>query len=76
MAPPMTSEEAQAYLARWQLLRAVETAELQRTSMETKLQQLAALMACRDVFGPEPERDAQIREVRERWARLRRALDG
>jgi hypothetical protein len=44
--------------------------------METKLQQLAALMASRHVFGPEPDREAQIRVVRERWARLRRALSG
>ncbi len=44
--------------------------------METKLQQLAALMASRHVFGPEPDREAQIQVVRERWARLRRALSG
>ncbi len=28
--------------------------------METKLQQLAALMASRHVFGPEPDREAQL----------------
>lgn len=72
----MTPEEARAYLARWRLLRDVEARELQRTSMETKLRQLAALMAARDVFGPEPDRDAEIRDVRERWGHLRRALSG
>ena len=72
----MTPEEGRAYVRRWQLLRAVEVVELQRTSMDTKLQQLAALMASRDAFGPEPDRDAQIRDVRERWARLRQALGG
>ena len=72
----MTPEEARAYLARWQLLRDVEADELQRTSMETKLRQLAALMAARDVFGPEQDRDAQTRDVRERWGRVRRALSG
>jgi hypothetical protein len=72
----MTSEEARAYLARWQLVRDVEAAELRNTPMETKLTQLAALMSSRDVFGPEPDREAQLRDVRERWARLRRALSG
>lgn len=72
----MTSEEARAYLARWQLVHDVEAAELRNTPMETKLTQLAALMSSRDVFGPEPDREAQVRDVRERWARLRRALSG
>ena len=72
----MTPEEARAYLTRWRLLRDVEAAELRRTSMDTKLQQLAALMAARDVFGPEPNREAQMRDVRQRWARLRQALGG
>ncbi len=70
----MTPEEGQIYLARWQYLRAAEVAELQRTSTETKLRQLAALMSSRDVFGPEPERDTQVSEVRQRRARLRQAL--
>jgi hypothetical protein len=72
----MTPEEARAYLARWRLLRDVEAGELQRTSMEVKLRQLAALMAARDVFGPEPDRDAKVRDVRERWDHLRHVLSG
>jgi hypothetical protein len=72
----ITPEEARAYFRRWELVRDVEARELRRTPMETKLQQLAALMASRHVFGPEPDREAQIRVVRERWARLRRALSG
>ena len=72
----VTPEEARAYFKRWELVRDVEARELRRTPMETKLQQLAALMASRQVFGPEPDREAQIRVVRERWARLRRALSG
>ena len=72
----MTPDEARAYLQRWELLREVEAAELRRTSMETKLRQLAALMAARDVFGPEPDREAQVLVVRERWARIKQALRG
>ena len=72
----MTPDEARAYLQRWELLLEVEAAELRRTSMETKLRQLAALMAARDVFGPEPDREAQVLVVRERWARIKQALRG
>jgi hypothetical protein len=72
----MTPEEARDYLQRWELLRDVEAAELRRTSLETKLQQLAALMAARDLFGPEPDRETQLLDVRELWARLRRAVRG
>jgi hypothetical protein len=72
----MTPEEARAYFKRWELVRGVEAAELRRATMETKFQQLAALMASRHLFGPEPDREAQVHEVRERWTRLRRALGG
>ena len=72
----ITPEEARAYFRRWELVRDVEASELRRTPMETKLQQLAALMASRHVFGPEPDREAESRVVRERWARLRRARSG
>ena len=73
---PMTPEQARSYVERWALVREIEAAELQRTSMETKLRQLAALMASRRLFGPEPDREVQIELVRERWARLRQALGG
>jgi len=72
----MTPEEARAYFKRWELVRDVEAAELSRATMETKFQQLAALMASRHLFGPEPDREAQVDEVRDRWSRLRRALGG
>ena len=72
----ITPAEALAYFRRWELVRDAEARELTRTSMETKIKQLAALMASRHVFGPEPDREAQVQVVRERWARLRRALSG
>jgi hypothetical protein len=40
--------------------------------MEMKLHQVAALMAARDLFGPEADREAQFLEVRDTRARLRR----
>ena len=57
---PMTPEEARAYFKRWELVRDVEAAELKQARMETKFQQLAALMASRHLFGPEPDREAQV----------------
>jgi hypothetical protein len=70
----ITPEEAGAYFRRWELVRDAEARELRRTPMETKLQQLASLMASRHVVGPEPNREADTWVVRERWARVRRAL--
>lgn len=72
----MTPEQARAYYQRWKLVREVEVATLRRTSMETKLQQLAALMASRHLFRADPVREQEVSEVRDRWARLRQALGG
>jgi hypothetical protein len=68
--------EAHAYFKRWELVKEVELAELRRTSMDTKLRQLSALMASRSLFGLEPERESDVRLVCDRWASLWRALDG
>jgi hypothetical protein len=76
MSARITPDEAQAYVERWALVQKRETAELRRTSMDTKLRQLSALMASRDLFGTEPDRESSVHAVRERWARLRRALGG
>ncbi|MBK6599136.1 MAG: hypothetical protein IPG25_15170 [Proteobacteria bacterium] len=70
----ITTDDAAAYLARWRLVQQAEVAELRCTPMATKLCQLAALVAARDLFPAEPDRDVQAEEVRIRWARLRQAL--
>lgn len=72
----MTPGEAQDYIQRWKLVHEIEAAELQRTPVEAKLRQLAALMASRHLFGPDSDRERQISEVRDRWARLRQVLGG
>ena len=72
----ISTAEAEAYLARWRLVQEAEVAELRRTSMATKLSQVAALVAARDSFKPDPDRDLQVDEVRERWARVRQASSG
>ncbi|HJR69276.1 MAG TPA: hypothetical protein VKA43_04495 [Gammaproteobacteria bacterium] len=73
---PISTDEAEAYWARWRLVQEAEIAELRRTSMETKLRQLAALVAARDLFALDQNREPQVEEVRKRWARLRLALSG
>jgi hypothetical protein len=55
------------------MVREAEVAELLRTPMETKLRQLNALMASRNVFV-DPHRQQEVERVRERWALLRAAL--
>jgi hypothetical protein len=66
--------DARAYLARWTSVSEMEIAELRSTSMDTKLRQLASLMASREIFGADPNREQSVETVREGWARLRQAL--
>jgi len=70
----LTSEQARAYLERWELVRAAEAAQLQSTQMHTKLLQLAALMQSREIFAADPDREAESRQVRELWGRIKRAM--
>ncbi len=70
----ITPEQARAYLKRFELLEEIQTDELLRTSVQSRFQQLSALMASRHAFGPESDRERDMEIVRERWARLRRAL--
>lgn len=72
----ITPEDAQQYLERWVLVEEREIVELRKTSMETKARQLSALMASRDLFGKDQDRENAVRDVRERWARIRKALGG
>jgi len=69
----ITPKDAHAYLDRWSAVKDLETEALRKTSMETKARQLSALMLSRKLFGQDPERESGVREVRERWARIRQA---
>jgi hypothetical protein len=73
--PTLYTQEAQAFARRWELVGEMEAAERRSTSVETRFRQLAALMASRELFGTEPAREAATESVRERWARLRQALN-
>lgn len=72
----LSTEEAQAFARRWELVRELEAAERRSVSAETRFRQLSALMASRELFGTDPEREASAEAVRERWAKLRLALNG
>lgn len=72
----ITPEQARAYLKRFELVEEVQAAELRRASVQSRFQQLSALMSSRHAFGSEPERERDLEVVRERWACLRRALGG
>lgn len=72
----ITSKQAQSYLDRWKLVREIELAELRHASLDAKVRQLAVLMASRDLFGNDDTREREAKAVRERWARIRKALSG
>jgi hypothetical protein len=69
----LNPEEARAYLARWDLVRQVEVAELRGTSLDTKLKQLEALVGSRHLFNPDPCAQVEDVEIQARWSRLRQA---
>ena len=70
----ITPEEAREYLDRWKLVRQEEVRELRAASFETKLRQLDVLMASRSLFGNDRNREMQVREIQNRWARIRQAF--
>ena len=72
----VTPEDARQYLERWKLVEEREIIELRNTPIEIKARQLSALMASRDLFREDPDRERGVREVQARWARLRKALGG
>ncbi|HEY1858836.1 MAG TPA: hypothetical protein VGG61_00670 [Gemmataceae bacterium] len=75
MKRSMTKSEGRAFKRRWRLVNEFEKKELRRTSLETKLRQLAALMASAKEMGWDEvlARAQGEREVWERWQRLRKA---
>lgn len=68
--PPVSPTEVREYLAGLALANEFEIEELRRAPVELKLRQLWSLMRSADLFEDEAEREAEVRKVRERWARL------
>lgn len=67
----ISPEQAQNYLNRWKLVHEWETRELRDAPMDLKIRQLAVLMASRDLFAEDHQREMEVAVVRERWARIR-----
>jgi hypothetical protein len=76
MARPLTKAEAQAFRDRWQRVNERKVEELRSTSLEVKWQQFNTLLLWARQFGWEPALAEGEAEVRERWARLRKAHRG
>ena len=72
----VTPEQARESLNRWKLLGELEIDDLRSASMETKLRQLAVLMASKCLFEDGRKREGYVEELHERWSRIREALRG
>ena len=66
--------DARAYLAGLKLANAFEIEELRRTPAELKLRQLSSLISAAVLFENDPQREAGLAQVRERWRLIRQAL--
>jgi hypothetical protein len=76
MTHPLTKAEASAFRERWRRVNAREEEELRSTSVEVKLQQFNTLLGWAHQFGWAAALSEGEAEVRQRWARLRKAYRG
>jgi hypothetical protein len=76
MARPLTKAQAQAFRDRWQRVNAREEEELRSTCLSVKWQQLNTLLHWARRLGWAPALAEGEDEVRQRWARLRKAHRG
>jgi len=72
----MTKAEARAFRKRWRLVNAREVEELRSTSLEVRLQQFNTLLGWAHQLGWAEALGEGEAEVRQRWARLRKAYRG
>jgi hypothetical protein len=64
-------EDARSHLAGLALANEFEISELRGASVDLKLRQLWTLMNSADLFENPAQREAEVREIRERWVRFR-----
>lgn len=67
----ISKDEAARWLEGWKVLAEYQREEMRSTSIETRMTQLEALVASRDMFAP--LRTEWDESVAERWARIRNA---
>jgi putative transcriptional regulator len=71
----MSRGEAQAFKRRWEIVNMAEKDELAATPLVHKFHQLAALMTSAGILGWTGNRETEAAQVRDRWARLRKAYN-
>jgi hypothetical protein len=76
MTRPLTKAQARAFRRRWQQVNAREEQELRSASLEVKWQQFNTLLAWAHQMGWAGLLEEGADEVRQRWARLRKACRG
>jgi hypothetical protein len=76
MTHPLTKADARAFRDRWRRANAREEEELRSTSLEVRLQQFNTLLVWARQPGWAEALSEGEAEVRQRWARLRKAYRG
>jgi hypothetical protein len=76
MTRTLTKAEARAFRKRWQRVNAREEEELHSTCLEARLQQFNTLLGWAYQLGWAAALGEGEAEVRQRWARLRKACRG
>ena len=71
----MTTNQAQQYLRRWQLVAEAEREELCCTPIEIKIRQISALMQSARGLGWDTSNDEENSIAMKRWQHLREAFN-
>lgn len=69
----ITRSEAMAFRRRWKIVNNVEKKMLRITSADEKLGQLTMLMSLAKELGWKMAFEVEVRHVRDRWNKLRKA---
>jgi hypothetical protein len=70
--PRLTKEQAIAFRQRWQQVEEAERRELQNATVELRFRQLVSMFDSARALGWATTDEAEIEQVRARWAKLRR----
>lgn len=70
----ISKKKAEFYAKRWEALRQVQMKELRSSSMTQKFRQLCVLMDSRSLFGKKAGGDRGVKQVRQHWVKLRKAM--
>ena len=76
MKQSLTKAEARAFRRRWQRVNAREQEELRSADFDTRFQQFNTLLAWAREFGWTNSLSEGEHDVRQRWAKLRKAHRG